>query len=109
MNNYRVLVFTAATLLVTFRLAPSINAQTTNSSMMHDSEMMTHNKSTDQNKTTMSNSTADNGGHMSNTDSGTREHMKSGHMTDSHTMDSHMTETEHGNMSDGGSTGQMSH
>lgn len=108
MNNYRVLVFAAATLLVTFCLAPSINAQTTNSSMMHDSEMMTHDKSMGHNETTTMSSPTD-GGHMSNTDSGATEHMKSGHMTDSHMMDSHMTETEHGKMSDGGSTGPMNH
>jgi hypothetical protein len=77
---------------------------------MHNSEMMTHDKSMGHDETTtMSNPTVDNGGHMSNTDSGTTEHMKSGHMTDSHMTGSHMTETGHGNMSDGGSTGQMSH
>ncbi len=110
MNNYRILVFTAAALLVTFSLAPSINAQTTNSSTMHNSEMMTHDKSMGHDEaTSMSSPTADNGGHISNTDSGTADQMKSGHMTDSHMTDSHMTETGHGNMSNGGSTGQMSH
>jgi hypothetical protein len=109
-NNYRILVFAAATLLVTFCLAPSIKAQSTSSSTMHNSEMMTHDKSMGHDKTTtMSNPTADNGGHMGETDSNTAKHMKSGHMTDSHTTDSHMTEEGHGNMSDGGSTGQMSH
>ena len=71
---------------------------------MHNSEMMTHHKAMGQNTTTMSNSTADNGGRMGKTDSDTTEHMKRGHM-----MGSHMTEAGHGNMSDGGSTGQMSH
>jgi hypothetical protein len=104
MNNYRILVFAAATLLVTFCLVPSIKAQSTSSSMMHNSEMMTHDKSMGQNKTTTSSPTADSGDRMSNTDSETTEHMKSGHMTDSH-----MTEAGHGKMSDGGSTGQMSH
>jgi len=96
MNNYRILVFAAATLLVTFGLAPGIKAQTTSSS---NDKSMGHDETT-----TMSNPTADKGGHMSKTDSDTTEHMKSGHMTDSH-----MTEEGHGNMSDGGSTGQMSH
>jgi hypothetical protein len=110
MNNYRILVFAAATLLVTFCLAPSIKAQSTSSSTMHNSEMMTHDKSMGHDETTtMSNPTADKGGHMSKTDSDTTEHMKSGQMKDSHMTDSHMTEPRHGNMSDGGSTGQMSH
>jgi hypothetical protein len=104
MNNYRVLIVSAVALLLPFCLVPSIKAQTTSSSMMHKSEMMTHNKSTGQNETTMSNPTADNGGRMGKTDSDTTEHMKSGHM-----MGSHMMEGGHGSMNDGGSTGQMSH
>ena len=105
MNNYHVLVFAAATLLVTFGLAPSINAQTTDSPTTHNSEMKNHDNSMSHDKTTtMSNPTADKGGNMSKTDSDTTEHMKSGHMSDSH-----MAEEGHGNMSDGGSTGQMSH
>jgi hypothetical protein len=104
MNNYRILAFAAATLLVTFCLVPSIKAQSSSGSMMHKSEMMTHDKSMSQNKMTTSNPTADSGDHMSNTDSETTEHMKSGHM-----KDSHMTKAEHGKMSDSGSTGQMSH
>jgi hypothetical protein len=104
MDNYRKLVFAAATLLVTFCLVPSVKAQSTSSSTMHNSEMMTHDKSMSQNKTTTSNPTADRGDRMSNTDSETTKQMKSGRMTDSH-----MTEAGHGNMSDGGSTGQMSH
>jgi hypothetical protein len=106
MKNYRVLVFAAATLLVTFSLAPSVKAQSTSSSMTHNGEMMNNNKSMGQNKTTMSNPNpnADTGARMSNSDSETTEHMKSGHM-----MGSHMTEAGHGNMSDSGSTGQMSH
>jgi hypothetical protein len=104
MNNYRILVFAAATLLVTFCLVPGIKAQGTSSSMMHKTEMMTHNKTMGHNKTTtMSDSTADNGNRMGETASATTEHMKSSHM-----MDSHMTEAGHGNMSAGGSTGQMS-
>lgn len=104
MKHYRILVFAAATSLVTFCLVPSIKAQSTSSSMMHNSETMTHDKSMGQNKTITSNPTADSRDRMSNTDSETTEHMKSGHMTDSH-----MREAGHGNMSDGGPTGQMSH
>jgi hypothetical protein len=109
MNNYRVLILAAATLLMTFCLVPSIKAQSTSNSMMHESETMTHNKSMGQdtsmgqNTSTMSNPT-DNGDRMEKTGGDTIEHMKSGHM-----MGSHMTETGHGSMSDGGPTGQMSH
>jgi hypothetical protein len=104
MNNYRILVFAGATLLVTFFLVPSIKAQSTSSSMMHNSEMMTHDKSMGQNKTTMSNPTTDSGDRVSNMDSETTEHMKSGDMAHSHMM-----EAGHGKMSNGGSTGQMTH
>jgi hypothetical protein len=115
MNNSRILVFAAATLLMTFCLAPSSKAQSTSSSTMHNGEMMTHDKSMGHDEsTTMSNPTADSSDHMSNADSETTEHMKSGHMksghmTDSHMTDSHMTEEGHSNMSTGGSTDQMSH
>ena len=104
MNDYRILVFAAAVLLVTLCLTPTVKAQSSSSSTMHNSEMMTHDKSMGQNKATMSNPAADSGTRMSNTDSKSADHMKSGHM-----MDSHMTEAGHGNMSDAGSTGQMSH
>ena len=104
MNDYRILVFAAAVLPVTFCLTPTVKAQSSSSSTMHNSEMMTHNKSMGQNKATMSNPTADSGARMSNTKSESTDHMKSGHM-----MDSHMTEASHRSMSDGGSTGQMSH
>jgi hypothetical protein len=111
MNNYRVLVFAAATLLVTFCLTPSVKAQSTSGSMTHNNEMMTHDKSMGHDgTTTMSNPTADNGGHMK-ADSDTTEHMKdtTEHMKSGHMMNSHMTEAEHGNMSESGSPGQMSH
>ena len=105
MNNYCILVFAAATLLVTFCLVPSIKAQSTSSSMMHKTEMMAHDKTMGHNKTTtMSNPTADNGNRMSETESGTTGQVKSGHM-----MDSHMTETGHSTISNGGLTEQMAH
>jgi hypothetical protein len=109
MNNYRILVFAAATLLVTFCLVPRIKAQSTSSSMTHNSEMMTHDKSMGHNKTTTSNPTADSSDRMCNTDGETTERMKSGHMTDSDMLDRHMTEAGDGTMSVGGLTGQMTH
>ena len=62
MNNYRVLVVAAVTLLLPFCLVPGIRAQSTNGSMMHQGEKMTHSKAMGQNKMTMSNLTADSGG-----------------------------------------------
>jgi hypothetical protein len=104
MNNYRVLIVAAVTLLLPFCLVPNIRAQSTNGSMTHMNEKMTHSTVMGQNKMTMSNPTADSGGGMEKMDSGTKEHMTTGHM-----MSSQTTEAGHGNMSDGGTTAEMSH
>lgn len=104
LKNNRVLIVTAVALLLPFCLVPSVKAQSASGSMMHKSDMMNHNKSMGQNKTTMSDPSAPTGGGMGNMNHGAAEHMKSGHM-----MDNHTTEPGHGNMSDNGSNGQMTH
>jgi hypothetical protein len=104
MKTYRVLIVSAAALLLPFCLAPNVKAQSTSGSMMHNSEMMTHNTSMSHSKATMSDPTGHAGDRMGKMHHGTTEHMKSGHM-----MGNHMTEAGHGDMSDGGSAGEMTH
>ena len=110
MKNHRVITLTAAALLSTFCLAPSLRAAGADGVMMHDGKMMMmkDGKATGamQDSMAMPNgATVMSDGTVKMKDGG-EMHMKDGQMM---MMDGHMMEGGQSGAMSGGSTGGMSH